>query len=130
MPNVPYPTLSELGLIHDAPQKIEWIFADYVAAKYSQSTINYGRISSLSFDEYDGNYEGLKTAEVLQRSLGMLFEAYFDSADIQVTDNSVQGSNEVRVIVKGVLVQDGKTHQLNETLAVNNGRIRRLTKFN
>ena len=44
MPALPYPTLSELGSIHDPEQKIEWIFADYVAAKHSQSTLNYGRV--------------------------------------------------------------------------------------
>ena len=66
MPALPYPTLSELGLIHDPEQKIEWIFADYVAAKHSQSTLNYGRVSSLSFDEFQGNYEGIRTAEIMQ----------------------------------------------------------------
>lgn len=130
MPSKPYPTLSELGLIFDAQQKIEWIFADYIAAKYSQSTINFGRVSSLSYDEFAGNYEGLRTADAMQRSLAKVFEAYFDTADIEVTDNSAKDSTEVRVIVKGVLVQEGKSYQLNETLAVNNGRINRLTKFN
>lgn len=130
MPNLPYPTISELGLIYDAEQKIEWIFADYIAAKHSQSTINFGKVSSLSFDEYEGNYEGIRTAETLQQSLSKIYEAWFDSADIQVTDDSLKDSNVVRVIIKGVLVQDGKTYQLNETLSVNNGRINRLAKFN
>ena len=130
MPNKPYPTLSEVGLVYAAQQKIEWIFADYVAAKHSQSIINFGRVSSLSFDEFTGNYEGIRTAEILQRSIQKIYEAYFDSADIQVTDSSLPDSNEVRVQIKGVLVQDGKNYQLNEVLGINNGRINRLAKFN
>lgn len=130
MPNNPYPTLSELGYIYDADQKIEWIFADYIAAKHSQSIINFGRVSSLSFDEFTGNYEGIRTAEVMQNSLTRLFEAYFDTADIQVTDDSDKDSTEVRVMIKGMLSQDGKSYQLNEALKVNNGRITRLAKFN
>lgn len=130
MPNKPYPTLSEAGLIYDAEQKIEWIFADYVAAKYSQSTLNYGRVASLSFDEFAGNYEGVRTAEVMQLSLVRLFEAYFDTADIQVTDSSSSDSSIVNVTIKGMLTQEGKTYQLNEALSVNNGRINRLAKFN
>lgn len=130
MPTNPYPTLSELGFIHDPKQKIEWIFADYIAAKHSQSTLNYGRVSSLSFDEFDGNYEGHRTAEVMQNSLTQLFSAYFDTANVQVTDDSLTDSNETKVIVKGVFTQDGKQYQLNETLSVSNGRINKLTKFN
>lgn len=130
MPALPYPTLSELGLIHDPEQKIEWIFADYVAAKHSQSTLNYGRVSSLSFDEFQGNYEGIRTAEIMQSSLTQIFEGYFDTADIQVTDDSKKDSNEVHVRVKGVLTQDGKSFHLNEVLGINNGRIKRLAKFN
>ena len=64
MPAAPYPTLSGGGYIYDPPQKIEWIFADYVAAKHSQSTIFFGGISSLSYDEYAGNYDGMTTVEI------------------------------------------------------------------
>lgn len=130
MPTNPYPTLSELGFIHDPKQKIEWIFADYIAAKHSQSTIHFGKISSLSFDEFDGNYEGHRTAEVMQNSLTRLFSAYFETTSIQVTDDSVDNSNETRVVVKGVFTQEGKSFQLNEVLSVDNGRINKLTNFN
>lgn len=130
MPTNPYPTLSPLGFVHDPQQKIEWIFADYIAAKFSQSTMNYGRVSSLSFDEFDGNYEGHRTAEILQASLTKLFSAYFEAASVQVTDDSIVGDQETKVIVKGAFTQDGKTYQLNETLAILNGKINKLTRFN
>lgn len=130
MPTNPYPTLSPLGYIYDPQQKIEWIFADYIASKHSQSTINFGRISSLSFDEFDGNYEGQRTAEIMQNSLTKLFTAYFESANVQVTDDTEAGSQEAKVIVKGVFTQDGKNYHLNDVLSLNNGRITRLAKFN
>ncbi len=130
MPARPYPTLSEVGLVHDPEQKMEWIFADYIAAKHSQSTLNYGLTSSLSFDEFQGNYEGIRTAEIMQTSLTSIFEGYFDTADFQLSDDSEPDSKETRIRIKAVLTQDGKSYYLNDVLAVNNGRIRRLSKFN
>lgn len=130
MPNLPYPTLSEVGLVYDANQKIEWIFADYCAAKHSQSTIFHNAIASFSYDEFEGSYDGMRTAEILQKSLEQIYGAYFDSADFEVTDNSEDGSSELRLIVKGVVVQDGKHYQLNEALAVNNSKINRISQFN
>lgn len=129
MPLNPYPTLSEFGLIHDPKQKIEWIFADYIASKHSQSTINYGQNASLSFDEFDGNYEGIRTASIMQASLVAIFSAYFEQTDIQVTDSSDPDSKTVNVTVKGIFVQEGKNYQLNEVLSVNNGRINKLASF-
>lgn len=123
MPVAPYPTLSESGFVEDPRQKIEWIFSDYTKAKYSQSMLHYGHISSLSFDEFDGNYEGLKSAAILQRSLTTLYSAYFDTADIEVTDDSIVGGTATSVIIKGMLSQNGQRYQLNENLSILNGKV-------
>lgn len=123
MPVNPYPTFTDAGYITDPKQKIEWIFSDYIKAKYSQSIMNYGNISSLSFDEFDGNYEGIKSADIIRRSLTKLYSAYFDTADIEVTDDSIAGEGVTKVTVKGVLSQNGSRYQLNESLSVHNGRV-------
>lgn len=130
MPSNPYPTLSEQGYIFDPVQKIEIIFADYLAAKHSQSTMFSGQISSLSFDEFSGNYDRYRTPELIQNSLTKLYGAYFDSANIEVTDNSKTDSNVTEVKIVGELIDGDQTYQLNEVLAVNNGRINRLGRFN
>lgn len=123
MPNNPYPTFSDSGWITDAKQKVEWIFSDYIKAKHSQSIINYGKVSSLSFDEFDGNYEGIKTADIIQRSLTKLYSAYFETADIEVTDDSLSNSETTTVTIKGILSQGGQRFQLNENLTVRDGRV-------
>lgn len=123
MPVAPYPTLSEFGYITDGRQKVEWIFSDYCKAKHSQSILNYGHVTSLSFDEFDGNYEGIKSAEVLQRSLTKLYSSYFETADIEVTDNSLTGSEVTLVHIKGVLSQLGARYQLSENLTVSGGKV-------
>ena len=66
----------------------------------------------------------------MQTSLTSIFEGYFDTADFQLSDDSEPDSRETRIRVKAVLTQDGKSYHLNDVLAVNNGRIRRLSKFN
>ena len=129
MPAAPYPTLSGGGYIYDPPQKIEWIFADYVAAKHSQSTIFFGGISSLSYDEYAGNYDGMTTVEILKASLEKLYNAYFDSAEFTVTDNSVEGSTVLSVGIVGELIQAGVTYKLNEVLTLNSAMIKKLATF-
>lgn len=123
MPVNPYPTFSESGWITDPKQKIEWIFSDYIKAKYSQSIVNYGKISSLSFDEFDGNYEGIKTADIIQRSLTKLYSAFFETADIEVKDDSLSNSEVTTVTIKGILSQGGQRYQLNENLTIRDGRV-------
>ncbi len=123
MPTNPYPTLSPEGWITDPKKKIVWIFSDYCKAKHSQSIMHFGHITSLSFDEFNGNYEGIRSAEIIKLSLTKLYSSYFDTADIEVTDNSVVGSDTTLVHIKGILSQNGSRYQLNENLNVHNGKV-------
>lgn len=130
MPSNPYPTLSEVGNVYDPVQKVEWIFADYIASKHSQSILFFGQVSSLIFDEYRGQYDGFLTSQEIEQSLNKLYSAYFDSVEISVFDDSKDNSQETHVRIQGTLTDKGKNYQLNEVLHFNNGRIKRLAKFN
>lgn len=130
MPSNPYPTLGPEGYIRDSRQKIEMIFADYVAAKHSQSTIFHGDVQSLSYDEYEGNYEPILSGEVIKRSLESLYNAYFDSVEITVSDNNGEDDQVTRIVIVGDLVDKGQKFKLNEVLHKQNGKINRLAKFN
>lgn len=131
MPSNPYPVLGPEGYIYDPKQKIEAIFADYIAAKNSQSTIFHGQIQSLSFDEYQGQYEAILSSEIIKASLEKLFEAYFDNVDITATDNADEMDTQItKVTIIGDLVDRGARYRLNEVLTTNNGKIKRLAQFN
>lgn len=131
MPSNPYPVLGPEGYIYDPSQKIEAIFADYIASKNSQSTLFHGQVQSLSFDEYKGQYEAILSGEVIKQSLEALFEAYFDNVDINVTDNSEENDTVVtKITIVGELVDKGSRYRLNEVLSANNGKIKRLAQFN
>lgn len=130
MPSNPYPVLGPEGFIYDAVQKIEAIFADYIAAKNSQSTIFYGQIQSLSYDEFDGQYDAVLSAEIIKRSLDALYGAYFDNVDIQCVDNSEEDTTTTLVKISGTLIDRGKQYRINEALNMNHGKIQRLASFN
>ena len=119
----PYPTLSNQKYISDPNQKIQWIFSDYLKAKHSQSVLFFGEMNSAIHDEYLGEYEGMKTAEIIQKSLTRAYSGYFDTVNFDVRDNTPENSKVVQILVKGVLTQDGKTYKLNENLQVKNGRL-------
>lgn len=131
MPSNPYPVLGPEGYIYDPSQKIEAIFADYVAAKNSQSTLFHGQVQSMSFDEYKGQYQPILSGEILKQSLETLFEAYFDNVDISVTDNSEENDTQItKITIVGEMVDKGSRYRLNEVLTLNNGKIKRLAQFN
>ncbi len=131
MPSNPYPVLGPEGYIYDPVQKIEAIFADYIASKNSQSTLFYGQIQSLSFDEYQGQYQAILSAQIIKASIEKLFEAYFDNVDITTNDNANEVDTQVtRITIIGELVDRGSRYRLNEVLSVNNGKIKRLAQFN
>lgn len=125
----PYPTLSDAGWIHDAQQKIEWIFADYIASKHSQSDMFFGAVSSFSFDEFKGDYHASKAVSAIQLSLSQLYRPYFDDVDITVEDHSEADSHELHLVIRGYFTDNGKNYLLNETLSVHNGRVNRLAKL-
>lgn len=129
MPSNPYPTADSQGYIYDSNQKIEIIFADYIASKYSQSTMFYGQINSIAYDEYSGEYDPLISAEVIKKSLESLYNAYFDQVTIQTTDDGYTDGNVTKIGIQGILVDKGTTYKLNEVLSVDNGRINRLVAF-
>lgn len=131
MPSNPYPVLGPEGYIYDPKQKIEAIFADYIAAKNSQSTIFYGQIQSLSFDEYRGQYEPILSSEIIKASLQNLFDSYFDNVDITTTDNANETETQITTItIVGDLIDRGVRYRLNEVLSASNGKIKRLAQFN
>lgn len=130
MPSNPYPSMGPQGYIYDAAQKAEFIFADYIAAKNSQSTLFYGQIQSLSFDEFKGQYEPILSGEVIKASLEKIYDAYFDSVDIQVSDNLNEDTQVTRIEITADLNDKGVQYRLNEILSVNNQRIKRLASFN
>lgn len=131
MPSNPYPVLGPEGYIYDPKQKIEAIFADYIAAKNSQSTIFYGQIQSLSFDEYRGQYEPILSSEIIKASLQSLFDSYFDNVDITTTDNANETETQITTItIVGDLIDRGVRYRLNEVLSASNGKIKRLAQFN
>lgn len=129
MPSNPYPSADTQGYIYDSNQKIEIIFADYIASKHSQSTLFYGQIDSIAFDEFSGEYDPIRSAEIMKKSLENLYSAYFDQVDIQTTDNALSDGRVTKIAIQGTLTDKGQTYRLNETLSVDNGRINRLVDF-
>lgn len=125
----PYPTLSSVGWVYDPEQKIEWIFADYIASKHSQSDIFFGAVSSFSFDEFQGDYHASKAVNAIQFSLSEIYKPYFDDVDITVEDHSEDDSNELHLVIRGVFTDKGKAFHMNETLSIHNGKINRLARL-
>ena len=90
-----YPSLSENGWVQDSLQKADALFADFLVAEYSQSTLYPGQVSSMTYLIQKGSGDPTYTAELLENALSDYFAKYFNNITCSVTYPTGQTSSRV-----------------------------------
>lgn len=129
----PIPSLDGSGFITDPSLKIDYIMACYCSTQYSQTILYRNLISSFSKDIQLSAQQWEKLPGLVEASLNRLFSSYFDQTDIAVNidDNSMDAaSSTFKLIIEGIVRQDGSSYQLSKELYVNHSKVSSVTDFN
>lgn len=130
-----YPILSldGSGLITDPSLKIDYQMACYCSTQYSQSFLYRNLISSFSKDIQLAAQQWEKLPELVENSLSKLFTSCFDQVEINVSidDTSMEDDSPIfKLIIEGIVRQDGVGYQLSKELYVNSTKLSAVTDFN
>ncbi len=129
----PIPSMDGSGFITDPSLKIDYLMACYSATQYSQTILYRDIISSFSKDIQLSAQQWEKLPELVENSLSKLFTAYFDQTEITVSvdENSMEDNSSVfKLIIEGIVRQDGTSYQLSKELYVNHSKLSSVTDFN
>ncbi len=128
----PIPSLDGSGYITDPSLKIDYIMACYCSTQYSQTIFYRNLISSFSKDIQLSAQQWEKLPELVENSLSRLFTAYFDQTEISadIDETSMEDdTNTFKLIIEGIVRQDGVSYQLSKELYVNHTKVSSVTDF-
>ena len=106
--------------------------ACYCSTQYSQTIFYRNLISSFSKDIQLSAQQWEKLPELVENSLSRLFTAYFDQTEISadIDETSMEDdTNTFKLIIEGIVRQDGVSYQLSKELYVNHTKVSSVTDF-
>ncbi len=127
-----YPSLSDIGWISDSLQKADALFADFLVAEYSQSTLYPGQVSSLTYIMQQGSGDPTLTAENLENALLEYFSRYFSNVTCNVTYPGNQQSSRVYLNI-ALAFEDpnnGKTYSLTKVATLQDSKVVAIENLN
>jgi len=126
-----FPSLSENGWVSDALQKADLLFAQFMISEYSQTTIYFGKVSSLAYIIQEGSGDPLRTAELLETTLSDYFMNYFNNVSCSVTyPVGQEGSRVYLNIALAFEDTSGKTYSLTKVATLENSKVLAVENLN
>jgi hypothetical protein len=127
------PSMDGSGFITDPSLKIDYLMACYCSTQHSQTVLYRPLISSFSKDIQLSSQQWESLPGYVEASLSRLFTSYFDQTEIAVSidENSMEdGTSLFKLIIEGIVRQDGTSYQLSKELYVNHAKLSSVTDFN
>lgn len=126
------PSLSGAGWLTGLTERADEIFANFMSSQYTQSTLYYGRVDSLSWilATYAGDTIRLRT-ELISR-MTIMFEQHFDTATVLVTittpDNDKPDTININMDI--TILHETKKYNFGRLLLANGKRFRLIQEAN
>ncbi len=131
MSNKPLPSLSPSGWIYDVAKKADTLLSYFLVSEPAQSEIF--KIVTLQYILAKGGSDDIVLTSEITRALTNLFNAWFDSAQVNVVIRTGQdGDSEAKldIAISVTVVENNETYQLSKLVASENSKIYQISEIN
>ena len=125
-----YHSLSVVGTIPNASEKIDFLLSDFYSALEAQAMIYAGEVSSLPYIIATYGHDPSATADAIEKSLRSYFGRYFDTVSINVGSSDIADTSGYGISIAVEVSQDNKTYQVADTVVTDGKNIKQIIKHN
>lgn len=125
-----YHSLSVVGTIPNASEKIDFLLSDFYSALEAQAVIYSGEVSSLPYIIATYGHDPSATADAIEKSLRSYFGRYFDTVSINVGSSDIADTSGYGISIAVEVSQDNKTYQVADTVVTDGKNIKQIIKHN
>ena len=126
------PTLSSVGWVTQLAEKADRLFAYYMTSEFSQSTLCYGHVTSLTYHIQQYGNDAILLKKRVEEDLTQYLSRYFDNLDLEVTTHLPDPDDPERINlrVSVVVYEKGKSYSLGREILSVKSQVERVINLN
>lgn len=126
------PSMSDRGFIKGPAEKADQLLAWFFVSDAQQTYLYQGSVRNVQdlMQRFGNNIPAI--TQEMQAALEKLFQAYFDTAIVQVTNNddpAVNPTGQITLRISAEVTQDGVSYSVNELIQSVNSKFIRVTNY-
>lgn len=123
------PTLSAKGYVTDVPSQLDELLSYFFTSDYSQTNVHPSNIVSLQYIIFESGNNELQLMSVIQNTLTILFEKYFDGVDVKVSINSTEEEDTYGIVLDATVVKDNIPYNVGKSIGIINSKIAEIVDY-
>lgn len=126
----PLPTLSTKGWVYGLNEKVDLIFAYYLASQHSQSLHHRGHVKSFQYTVKNYYSDPWMLSKTVQNELEELLKHHIENVQVEVTHKARDTGPQVDYFIKMDLIHAGYRWENFKSVGVNGSKFELLTNIN